>query len=459
MIPIDPHTGKATGIRLFSCGSVQMRTFHMTWIAFCLCFFGWFGLAPFGAQIKEEMGLSDEQMGNLKIAAVASTIFGRLIIGWICDRFGPRLSYTGLLIIGSIPVACSGLATDYSTLLIMRALIGIIGASFVITQYHTAAMFAPNCVGTANATTAGWGNMGAGLANACMPLLAGAFLFMGCAQENGWRYAMVVAGILTFCTGIAYFFVTQDTPHGNLKDLKKNSGAAKKNKVPLSEVLKDHRVWVLSMVYGCCFGVELVIHLNAAEYYYENFDLDLTTAGLIAGSFGIMALFARSLGGFFGDRIGRRLGLAGRVRWLFFALLAEALALACFSYMSSDLGLSIVALLIFALCVHMSAGATYSVTPFINRTGYGTVSGIVGAGGNVGAVAAGFLFRGNLPMHTAFMIMAAVVGFTALCILTIRFRHEDESIARTEMQQAVISQHQHRNDIKKSQTEAVHVSQ
>ncbi|NRA36983.1 MAG: MFS transporter, partial [Planctomycetes bacterium] len=218
-------------------------------------------------------------------------------------------------------------------------------------------------------------------------------------------------------------------------------------------VLKDHRVWVLSMVYACCFGVELTIHLNAAEYYHENFDLSITMAGLIAGSFGIMALFARSLGGFFGDRIGRRLGLAGRARWLFFALMAEAIALACFSQMTGDLGLSIVALLIFALFVHMSAGATYSVTPFINRKGYGTVSGIVGAGGNLGAVAAGFLFRGNIDMNSGFLIMAAAVGFTALCILTIRFRKEDESAARVEMVQAIVSKHSHNIQQMKNQLE------
>jgi hypothetical protein len=41
------------------------------------------------------------------------------------------------------------------TFLMFRLMIGCIGASFVIRQYHTSVMLAPNCVGTANATTAG----------------------------------------------------------------------------------------------------------------------------------------------------------------------------------------------------------------------------------------------------------------------------------------------------------------
>ena len=56
-----------------------------------------------------------------------------------------------------------GLANSYESFLLFRLAIGIVGASFVITQYHTSVMFAPNVVGTANATTAVWGNLGGGV--------------------------------------------------------------------------------------------------------------------------------------------------------------------------------------------------------------------------------------------------------------------------------------------------------
>jgi NNP family nitrate/nitrite transporter-like MFS transporter len=62
-------------------------------------------------------------------------------------------------------------AQNYESFLFFRLLIGAVGASFVITQYHTSVMFAPNVVGTANAS-AGWGNAGGGAAQGLMPLLA-----------------------------------------------------------------------------------------------------------------------------------------------------------------------------------------------------------------------------------------------------------------------------------------------
>lgn len=129
-------------IRLFSLDTIQMRTFHLTWFMFFICFFGWFGLAPLMPAIRADLGLTKTQVGNTIIASVSSTILARLIIGKLCDNYGPRKTAICLLLIGSLPVALVGLATNYTSFLLFRLAIGVIGASFVITQYHTSMMFA-----------------------------------------------------------------------------------------------------------------------------------------------------------------------------------------------------------------------------------------------------------------------------------------------------------------------------
>ena len=53
--------------------------------------------------VEDRLSLTKEQIGNTIIASVAITIIARLIIGWLCDRIGPRLSYAFLLLFGSIP--------------------------------------------------------------------------------------------------------------------------------------------------------------------------------------------------------------------------------------------------------------------------------------------------------------------------------------------------------------------
>ena len=90
---------------------------------------------------------------------------------------------------------------------------------------------------------------------------------------------------------------------------------------------------------------------------------------------------------------GIKYGLRGRVMVLgLLVLLLEGIALVIFSQMAT-LFLAIGAMLIFSLFVQMSEGATFSVVPFINRKALGSVAGIVGAGGNAGAVMFGLLFR------------------------------------------------------------------
>jgi NNP family nitrate/nitrite transporter-like MFS transporter len=407
---------KADRIRLFSFNTPQMRAFHMTWMAFFLCFFGWFGLAPLMPLIRADLHLTPAQVANSIIASVAGTVFARLLVGYLCDKFGPRRVYSGLLAIGALPVMGVGLVHGYASFMLCRVLIGLVGASFVVTQYHTSAMFAPNVVGTANATTAGWGNLGGGVTQMVMPVIVMSLVGLGIAQGDAWRYAMLVPGSLMLLMSVLYLRFTQDSPEG--KDAKAVTGKAKGS---LLEAARDPRVWALFVGYGACFGVELTIHNIAASYFHDRFQLGLKAAGMLAGSFGVLAIFARSLGGYLGDRAGRRFGLDGRGRFLTAMLLAEGIGLIIFSRMGAVVPAAI-ALVSFGLFVHIAAGATYSVVPFIKPNGVGAVAGIVGAGGNAGAVLAGLLFRGNASsVQTGLLWLGGSVLVAAALAGAVRF--------------------------------------
>ncbi len=425
---------KATKISLFSLSTVPMRTFHMTWFAFFLCFFGWFGVAPLMAVVREDLGLTREQIGNTIIASVAITVVARLAVGWLCDRIGPRKAYTWLLALGAVPVASIGLADSYETFLLFRLVIGAIGASFVITQYHTSVMFAPNVVGTANATTAGWGNLGGGVTQIAMPLLFAGVVGIVADEALGWRLAMVVPGLALLAASALYWNLTKDSPDGNYDRLRARGEIASAATADgaFLKACADRRVWALFVIYGACFGVELTINNIAALYFHDHFGLGLSAAGLVAGLFGLMNLFARTLGGIAGDRWGLRWGLRGRVWFLGTILLLEGAALMLFSQQAT-LPLAIGTLILFSLCVQMSEGATYSVVPFVNPKALGAVCGIVGAGGNAGAVAAGFLFRSAaIAWPQALLILgAAVTGVSALAFL-VRFSRADEAAAALE---------------------------
>lgn len=426
---------RAARIRLFSFGPAPMRAFHMSWFAFFLSFFAWFGIAPMMKVVKTELGLTPEQVGNTIIASVAFTIVARIVTGTLCDRFGPRRCYAWLLVLGSLPVMGIGLSRDYETFLIFRLAIGAIGASFVITQVHTSLMFAPNCVGTANAATAGWGNLGAGAAQMAMPVLLAGFVALGADAFWGWRLSMVVAGATCLVMGVAYFLLTEDAPSGNYAELRARGEMPQPKQAwrSFAGAVNDRRVWALFVLYGACFGIELTVNNVAALYFSENFGLGLAGAGAVAALFGAMNLFTRPLGGILGDRFGMRWGLRGRVRWLFVVVFAEGLALMLFSRMGT-LALAVPSLVLVALFVQMSNGATFSVVPFVNRRALGGVAGIVGAGGNAGAVAAGFLFRTPTSAWPwALLVLGVAVTCCSFLALAVRFSPAAEEETRTDM--------------------------
>jgi NNP family nitrate/nitrite transporter-like MFS transporter len=107
----------------------------------------------------------------------------------------------------------------------------------------------------------------------------------------------------------------------------------------------------------------------------------------VAALFGLMNIFARTLGGVVGDRWGIRWGLRGRVWFMGLILFLEGLSLMVFSQQSA-LPMAIATLILFSLFVQMSEGATFSVVPFINKA-LGAVAASL-ARAAMPAVAAGF---------------------------------------------------------------------
>jgi len=432
---------KATKISLFNFSTAAMRAFHMSWLAFFVCFFAWFACAPLMPVIAGEFHLTKDQIANINIAAVAITILVRLIVGPLCDKYGPRKTYTALLIIGSFPVFGVASANSYESFLFFRLLIGAIGASFVITQYHTSIMFASNVVGTANAATAGWGNAGGGATQALMPLLLAALVMFGVEQTLGWRIALIVPGVMMIIVGALYWKFTQDCPQGNFKELRAAGvqvGSEKKGGMAiLLHAARNYRVWILFGAYAACFGIEIFIHNIVAMYYVEHFSFGLKEAGMAAGIFGLLALFARALGGSISDRVAIKKGLDGRTKVLFAMILMEGLFLILFSQMNSAM-LAILVMTIFALFTHMACGATYALVPFIDRDALGGVAGIIGAGGNVGAVAAGFLLKGMLDIQTCLMMLGGLVVIAASFVLMIRFSVEHKAKEQKLFEDAVL---------------------
>ena len=387
-----------------------MRAFHCNWWAFFIAFFIWFAIAPLLSEIKVTLDLTKQQIWTSSIFGVAGTIVMRFILGPLCDKFGGRCLMAIILCLASIPTACVGLVNSSLGLSILRTFIGIAGGSFVMCQFWTTSMFAKELVGTANAVTAGWGNLGGGVTQ----LVVGSLLFplfklmFNGSAEKAWRTVCIVPAVVAFATGIIIYKISDDTPKGNYKELLHHG-----TMVPVSAAASFRRgalninTWLLFLQYAGCFGVELTMNNAAALYFKDEFGASTESAAAIASIFGWMNLFARGLGGYSSDKANAKWGMRGRILVQSFFLVAEGLLVFLFAQTGS-LGLAILVMLFFSLCVQAAEGTTFGIVPYVDPAATGAISGVVGAGGNVGAVGFGLCFR-QLEYEQAFNLMGAIV--------------------------------------------------
>lgn len=165
--------------------------------------------------IKEDIGLTSDQVSNSNIIALVATLLVRLVAGPACDRFGPRYTFAGCLLIGAIPTFLSGTAYNVHQLYALRFFIGILGGSFVPCQVWTTGFYDKNIVGTANSIAAGLGNSGGGITYFAMPAIYNSLVNnQGMTPHTAWRVSFVVPGIMIVAVAILLVLLCPDTPTG-----------------------------------------------------------------------------------------------------------------------------------------------------------------------------------------------------------------------------------------------------
>ena len=164
--------------------------------------------------IAKDIGMSKDQVAISNIIALVATLLVRLVAGPSCDRFGPRYTFAGCLLIGAIPTFLSGTAYNVNEMYALRFFIGILGGSFVPCQVWTTGFFDKNIVGTANSLTAGLGNAGGGITYFIMPSVYKSLVKDGLSKDKAWRVAFVVPGIVIVCVAAMLILLCPDTPTG-----------------------------------------------------------------------------------------------------------------------------------------------------------------------------------------------------------------------------------------------------
>ena len=429
-------------LKLFSF-SGKIRILHLTWVAFFLSFMVWFNHAPLMGIIRDAFGLSDQQVKVILIMNVALTIPARILVGMLVDRLGPRLMFSGILVLSGLLCLPFALADDFTELAIARFLLGFVGAGFVVGIRMIGEWFPARQTGVAQGIYGGWGNFGSAASAMLLPAIA---LWIG--GDNGWRYAIGLTGVIAIAYGIFYYFSVSNTPKGSTYFKPKKMGAmeitSKSDLIlylvmsmpiyaalallvwklspanlgwldeglsltlyaiiagvylwqayhifqvnreifhkPVPEMFRYDfkQVAVLDLAYLVTFGSELALVSMLPLFYTDMFGLSPVTAGILAGIYPVMNLIARPGGGILSDRIGRRKSLLILFTGitLSFILLGQVTP-------QWAVPLVVANTLLCGLFAKGGSGAVYAMVPLIQRRMTGQIAGMAGAYGNVGGL-------------------------------------------------------------------------
>ena len=450
----------------------NMKVLHYSWVAFFITFLVWFNHAPLLGLIAHSLNLTKEEIKTLLILNVALTIPARIFIGMATDQYGPRKTFSLLLLLCSIPCAMFALSTSFEQLALARFLLGFIGAGFVIGIRLVSEWFPANQLGTAEGIYGGWGNFGSAAAAIMLPALA---LYFG--GDDGWRWAVGVTAIISFIYSFIFYFGVRDTPQGATYFKPKSSKAMEVTsvgdfflllimKVPLFGALallnwklspdgvslisqnvsvliyfglvawflyevynayqvnkgifttpvepihqySFKQVAVLNVLYFATFGSELAVVSMLPLFFSETFDLNIIYAGLLASSYAFMNLLSRPLGGWISDKYGRK-------KTLIILTTGLSLGYAVMASITGDwpLVLAVIAAMSCSFFVQAGEGAVFAAVPLIKRRLTGQIAGMTGAYGNVGAVC--YLTVLSFVSYSVFFWVIAVSAFVGLLML------------------------------------------
>jgi len=457
--------------------SGNIRTLHLTWMAFFITFVVWFNHAPLMVAIRDTLGLDDQQVKTLLILNVALTIPARIVVGMLVDKYGPKIMFSMLLGISSFICFFFAIADSFEQMAVARFMLGFVGAGFVIGIRMISEWFPAKQVGLAEGIYGGWGNFGSAAAAMSLPTLA--LLFGG---EHGWRYAIATTGAVALVYAFIYYNTVSDTPKGSTYFKPKKSGAMEVTSkgdfflyivmtVPLyaalallawklspagvellsqniayaiyvglvalflyqvyhiyqvnkevftTEVPEIHRysfkqVAVLDLAYLATFGSELAVVSMLPLYFSDTFDISAVQAGLLASGFAFMNLVSRPVGGLFSDRLGRK-------KTLTICITGLAIGYVVLGMITPEwfLVFAVLATMACSFFVQAGEGAVFAVVPLVQRRLTGQIAGMAGAYGNVGAVT----FLTVLSLVSAQTFFFVIAGTAVITLIAVQFMDE-----------------------------------
>jgi MFS family permease len=254
--------------------------------------------------IKQELGLSNTELGLVFSAFAYPYALFQLIGGYFGDKFGARLTLCVSGIIVCVATAATGAVGGIVSLFLARLVLGIgEGATFPTATRAMAVWTPERNWGFAQGITHSFARIG----NAITPPLIALLV-----ELVSWRGSFVVLAFASLAWVAVWMWSFRDVPttpplsEEEFASLPARSRGAAKEPVPWLKLF--HRMWPVTAV-DFCYGWTLWLFLSwIPSFFYQNYHQDLKQSAFYSAGVFLAGVIGDTIGGVASDHILRRTG-------------------------------------------------------------------------------------------------------------------------------------------------------
>jgi NNP family nitrate/nitrite transporter-like MFS transporter len=373
-------------------------TLIAAFLYFDLAFMVWVILGPLAPLISKDLGLNAAEKGLMVATPTLAGAVLRLIIGFLADRIGPKLTgaISQVIVIAGLITAWAVGVDSFTGTLAVGGILGFAGASFAVALPLAGRWYPPEHQGKAMGI-AGMGNSGTVLAALFAP---------GLAKMFGWNEVLGLACIPLAIVLVAYWIMAKDSPE-------------QPEPKPLTayfQPLKTADAWWFMLFYSVTFGGFVGLAASLSIYFTDTFNLTAIDAGYATAACVFAGSLVRPVGGALADAI-------GGIRTLSIVYVVAAAALVGVAMNPATFAASLALFVVAMLALGCGNGSVFQLVPQRFRQEIGVMTGLVGMAGGIGgfylASSLGFAKQATGSFSSGFLIFAglaliALVGLTSV---------------------------------------------
>ncbi len=301
----------------------EFRVISLLFLAWGFIFLDRTALSYIIPSLIQDIDLTNGQIGSINMWQTIGYALAGPLIGFFSDKTGKRKPFLiGAMVATSIFSAISALANSYTSLLIVRFLVGASeGPILPLAMTMVVAASAPGRFGR-----------NAGIVNAGVSVISGTLgplLVTQLVEYTSWHLAFVIVSAPSFLLALLIWrFTTEVKPVSTNAQLYKEE----KTKTNVFDLLKYRNIVLGIFISICCMAGLWILYSFSPLYLTTIGQVSISKMGVIMSSMGLVGILTAVLVPLFSDYYGRKKAL------ILFGFLASLAPLGLFLFPGSWVG-------------------------------------------------------------------------------------------------------------------------